>query len=203
MIAKWPSDAKIQTACVVRNSRPDQRHGVAGIRHVANLAPSDRAPSDRMTARRPSVVRSAPPLTGKRLMTAKNPHAAKNRIRRIARHAQKMGRILRQPCQVCGDTNAQKHHPDYNQPLIVEWLCPKHHMAVHAEQIPDTRGELNGQAKLTAAQAVEIRARYESGRTSTAKYARSTITRRQLAIEYGVSKTQVTRIVHGTRWASV
>lgn len=38
-----------------------------------------------------------------------------------------------QPCEVCGDPNAYKHHDDYSKPLEVKWLCPKHHQRLHAE----------------------------------------------------------------------
>lgn len=40
------------------------------------------------------------------------------------------GKILRQPCEICGES-AQVHHPDYNNPRLVKWLCRSHHMALH------------------------------------------------------------------------
>lgn len=43
------------------------------------------------------------------------------------------GRIARQPCFICGDENAQAHHPDYAAPLAVTWLCSPHHSQLHAE----------------------------------------------------------------------
>jgi len=30
-------------------------------------------------------------------------------------------------CEVCGKSKTQGHHEDYSEPLIVNWLCPKHH----------------------------------------------------------------------------
>ncbi len=37
------------------------------------------------------------------------------------------------PCEVCAtNININGHHEDYNNPLIVRWLCHKHHMSVHA-----------------------------------------------------------------------
>ena len=53
------------------------------------------------------------------------------------------------------------------------------------------RGELHGRHKLTSQQVAEIRARYERGRVRQADLAR----------EYGVSQTQVGRIVRGRNWA--
>lgn len=40
------------------------------------------------------------------------------------------GKILRQPCFVCGD-KAEAHHPDYSRPLDVVWLCSSHHRQAH------------------------------------------------------------------------
>ena len=42
-------------------------------------------------------------------------------------------RELRQPCEICGAERVHAHHEDYNKPLEVRWLCPKHHRARHKE----------------------------------------------------------------------
>jgi hypothetical protein len=41
------------------------------------------------------------------------------------------GKMLPMPCIVCGES-AEAHHPDYDQPLDVIWLCQPHHREVHA-----------------------------------------------------------------------
>jgi hypothetical protein len=41
------------------------------------------------------------------------------------------GRIIRQPCSICGEPNADAHHQDYNRPLDVQWLCTFHHLQEH------------------------------------------------------------------------
>ncbi len=41
------------------------------------------------------------------------------------------GRMKKLPCQKCGETKVQAHHPDYSKPLEVLWLCIKHHMELH------------------------------------------------------------------------
>jgi hypothetical protein len=41
------------------------------------------------------------------------------------------GTLVRPPCEVCGKPNAHAHHADYGQPLVVRWLCSKHHGEVH------------------------------------------------------------------------
>ena len=45
-------------------------------------------------------------------------------------HAVKTGKLIRKPCVKCGQ-KAQAHHEDYSKPLIVKWLCPKHHSYEH------------------------------------------------------------------------
>ena len=51
----------------------------------------------------------------------------KFKARYLLGNALRDGRIVRQPCQVCGDLNSEGHHPDYSEPLKVEWLCITHH----------------------------------------------------------------------------
>lgn len=43
------------------------------------------------------------------------------------------GKLVREPCR-CGDPNSQMHHPDYDKPLQVEWLCRKCHLELHGSQ---------------------------------------------------------------------
>jgi hypothetical protein len=38
--------------------------------------------------------------------------------------------LVPQPCEVCGATKVEKHHPDYSKPLEVRWLCREHHLAL-------------------------------------------------------------------------
>jgi len=53
------------------------------------------------------------------------------RTRGLLNRAALAGRIVRGPCQVCGDPKSQGHHEDYDKPLDVIWLCAKHHAMVH------------------------------------------------------------------------
>lgn len=42
------------------------------------------------------------------------------------------GKIIRQPCEVCGtNKKVEGHHEDYSKPLVVKWLCQKHHNEEH------------------------------------------------------------------------
>lgn len=45
----------------------------------------------------------------------------------------KAGRLVRQPCEVCGNPQTHGHHRDYSKPLEVQWLCGVHHKAAHKE----------------------------------------------------------------------
>jgi len=45
------------------------------------------------------------------------------------------GVIERKPCEHCGASKSEAHHPDYERPYDVVWLCRKHHKAVHAAEV--------------------------------------------------------------------
>lgn len=49
----------------------------------------------------------------------------------MVRRALDSGKMIRSPCQVCGEPKTEAHHPDYSKPLDVEWLCKSHHVAKH------------------------------------------------------------------------
>ena len=56
----------------------------------------------------------------------------RHNVRRITRRAIKSGKLVAQPCWVCGELEVDAHHPDYSAPLDVVWLCKKHHQEVHS-----------------------------------------------------------------------
>jgi ribosomal protein S27AE len=61
-------------------------------------------------------------------------HAKRVRARqRMGRRVQR-GTLPRQPCERCGAPEAQTHHPDYDKPTEIRWLCPKCHGAEHYPQ---------------------------------------------------------------------
>ena len=66
---------------------------------------------------------------------------ARNPEKRLAHsrvaHAIESGRLVRQPCEKCGDPKSHAHHFDYSKPLDVVWLCSAHHGEVH-RQYPST-----------------------------------------------------------------
>lgn len=54
----------------------------------------------------------------------------KSAARHAVNYAISAGRLVRQPCEICG-VRAHAHHDDYSKPLAVRWLCPLHHAAIH------------------------------------------------------------------------
>lgn len=46
-------------------------------------------------------------------------------------HAVRDGKIIRMPCEVCGNEKSEAHHEDHSKPLDVIWLCDKHHHEAH------------------------------------------------------------------------
>lgn len=54
-------------------------------------------------------------------------HPDRYRAQTAVAYAVRRGRLLRQPCEVCGDAKSEAHHHDYSKPLEVEWLCFKCH----------------------------------------------------------------------------
>ena len=52
-------------------------------------------------------------------------------VRAKTRGAIKSGMLLRQPCWICGSEKSEPHHSHYGEPLMVTWLCRKHHAETH------------------------------------------------------------------------
>lgn len=65
--------------------------------------------------------------------------AKKNPVKRWAEgklyRALMAGRVIKLPCEVCGDIKVQAHHPNYAKPLEVIWLCINHHRMVHTRKL--------------------------------------------------------------------
>ncbi len=50
----------------------------------------------------------------------------------LVNNAIRSGKLIRCPCVICGDINSHGHHPDYDKPLDLIWLCAVHHSEWHA-----------------------------------------------------------------------
>ncbi|MCF2514440.1 hypothetical protein LVY65_05085 [Sphingomonas sp. G124] len=82
----------------------------------------------------PKPTGSQPPkLSPQAKWKAANPKAVWAHV--ALKSALRRGLIERQPCAVCGTTrHVDGHHPDYDQPMAVVWLCRAHHVAVHRQR---------------------------------------------------------------------
>jgi hypothetical protein len=64
-----------------------------------------------------------------RIRPAHRAHSIHEKVHR----AVASGKLVKQPCEVCGNPNSAAHHEDYSKPLDVKWLCQKHHMERHVQ----------------------------------------------------------------------
>ena len=65
------------------------------------------------------------------------------RARHWLKQAVYRGKVIRQPCFVCGAV-AEAHHPTYDLALAVTWLCSEHHREAH-ELTDELRKELGAE----------------------------------------------------------
>lgn len=54
----------------------------------------------------------------------------KSNARSYANVYQRRGLLIPRPCEGCG-AKAEKHHPNYLNPLDVNWLCRDCHLSLH------------------------------------------------------------------------
>lgn len=58
----------------------------------------------------------------------------KTRARSLVAYHLRVGNIQRKSCEYmdCAVKKVDAHHPDYDEPLTVLWLCRRHHQQLHA-----------------------------------------------------------------------
>ncbi len=62
----------------------------------------------------------------------KDPTIKRRNMARWALHHQKeSGMIVSAPCAFCGGKDSEAHHPDYDKPLLIVWLCRECHRKIH------------------------------------------------------------------------
>lgn len=59
---------------------------------------------------------------------------AQLRCKAAVARALRDGRLTKGVCEACGALDVEAHHEDYDRPLDVNWLCPKHHARLHADR---------------------------------------------------------------------
>ncbi len=70
----------------------------------------------------------------KRLYMQRPEVRIKNFARWYTNHQIEKGNLKREPCAFCGAEYGEAHHLDYNQPLLVVWLCSNCHREVHLKE---------------------------------------------------------------------
>ncbi len=55
----------------------------------------------------------------------------RKQARSIYLEALRKKKLVRKPCEVCGEIKTDGHHPNYDYPLEIMWLCRKHHREWH------------------------------------------------------------------------
>lgn len=80
---------------------------------------------------------------------ARPENAEKNKARGASKQAVRTGRLVRGPCEKCGEAKTEGHHDDYSKPLEIRWLCKKHHSEVHRVLPVRVRGGRPGAPKQT------------------------------------------------------
>ncbi|MGI6854350.1 hypothetical protein [Mesorhizobium sp. 1B3] len=71
-------------------------------------------------------------LSRQQRWAVKNPKAVW--AQQALRSALKRGLLEQKPCEICGETQVDAHHPDYDRPMDVQWLCRLHHRQLHNEE---------------------------------------------------------------------
>ena len=60
-------------------------------------------------------------------------HPLKRLAHYMVSNAIRDGRLIRKPCEECGELKVEAHHADYYKPIDVNWLCKIHHLARHGK----------------------------------------------------------------------
>lgn len=66
-----------------------------------------------------------------RRMKWRNKNLEKYSAHQKVAYALRKGKMKKQPCETCGEVRVHAHHPNYNKPLDVMWLCSVHHKKWH------------------------------------------------------------------------
>lgn len=64
----------------------------------------------------------------------KKRYPEKIRAREKVRYALKTGKLVKESCLKCGNTETFAHHTDYGKPLEIMWLCRLHHREEHGNR---------------------------------------------------------------------
>jgi ribosomal protein S27AE len=74
-------------------------------------------------------------------------HPEKYAARQAVLIALRAGRLVKQPCERCGEVKVQAHHDDYTRQLDVRWLCQPCHIEHHKEEKARRAAEENAMSE--------------------------------------------------------
>lgn len=66
------------------------------------------------------------------LATYRADYQATHRTEQAAKQAAERAYPTTQPCVICGKPGVERHHPNYNKPLEIVWLCRSCHKRLHS-----------------------------------------------------------------------
>lgn len=70
----------------------------------------------------------------------------KEQCRQMTHRAIRKGILKKGLCEVCRSNDVQAHHDDYNNPMLVRWVCLNHHTEIH--KILDEKAKKNKKTKI-------------------------------------------------------
>lgn len=120
----------------------------------------------------------------------------KSNVRAKANVAQRRGRLVRQPCEICGATrNVEKHHDDYHRPYSVRWLCRNCHAdETRAGRILRKNAPRGPQIRVRNAEDEEQRLLMALENPENTFWTKRAIQKRLAAIKKFISKARATAI---------
>ena len=106
-----------------RNQRKYARHRIQILRQQAEYQQSHPLTAEQKAMKVAITYR----------MMAKYPERYEARYK--LRNAVRLGKIQKQPCEICGSLNVEGHHDDYSKPFEVRWFCHRHHRELEGRWI--------------------------------------------------------------------
>jgi hypothetical protein len=101
----------------------------------AALTPEERHAEQETTKNRPGYRE----YRKQQLRSWRAQNARKVKCHRAVERAVRAGKLVVQPCAVCGCITSVAHHESYDAPLVVVWYCQLHHVARHKEMAMEDR----------------------------------------------------------------
>lgn len=114
-------------------NKADNRRNRASKPEQYKQYESKRAQLDHRKEARAEFVKSNPEVIAAIKKRSKERHPKARAANQAVSNALRAGTLVRWPCMVCDEVKVEGHHPDYDQPLQVVWLCKDHHTEIHKE----------------------------------------------------------------------